>query len=68
MPLVDGLEAAEELSQRGIPVVLISGLAESNHLVLEREPIAVRLTKPIQSEEIQKAIQIALTTRPKPPQ
>jgi CheY-like chemotaxis protein len=64
MPLLDGLEAAEELSKRGIPVVLISGLAESNHLVLEREPIAVRLTKPIQSAEVQDAIQIALATRP----
>jgi CheY-like chemotaxis protein len=64
MPLLDGLEAAEELSRRGIPVVLISGLAESDNLVVELEPIAVRLSKPAKSEDIQQAIRTALATRP----
>ena len=63
MPLLDGLETAEVLQQRGIPVVLISGLAESSHLVVDLEPIATRLFKPVKSEELQKAIQVALATK-----
>jgi response regulator NasT len=63
MPILDGLEAAEELSHLGIPVVLISGLPESDQLVMEREPVAVRLTKPVNSEKINAAIQTALATR-----
>jgi CheY-like chemotaxis protein len=64
MPIVDGLEAAEEISQKGIPVVLISGMPDSEHLVLEQEPITVRLSKPVTSEALQGAIQSALDSGP----
>ena len=61
--LVDGLEAAEEFHELGIPVVLISGLPESKELVLEEEPIAARLMKPARPEAIQQAIEKALATK-----
>ena len=60
MPLVDGLEAAEEFARRQVPVVLISGLPDTRHMVLEKEPVAVRLSKPVTSEAIKAAIETAL--------
>lgn len=63
MPIIDGLEAAEELQEMGVPVVLISGLPESKELVLEEEPVAARLMKPARPEAIQQAIEQALQSR-----
>jgi len=59
MPVVDGLEAAEKLADQGIPVILISGYADAEELVLEREPIAARLSKPASAEAIRSAIETA---------
>lgn len=67
MPLLDGLEAAEELSRRGIPVVLISGLPDADHIVLNVEPIAVKLAKPVRSQDLQAAIQKAHATKARHP-
>src|SRR5687768_17490426 len=64
MPIVDGLEAAEEMAHEGIPVVLISGLPDLDHLVMDQEPIAVRLTKPVSATAIKDAIDLALASRP----
>jgi response regulator NasT len=63
MPVVDGLEAAEVIAERGIPVVLISGLPDLEHMVVEKEPIAVRLKKPATAEALNDAIQLALASR-----
>lgn len=63
MPVVDGLEAAEELQEWGVPVVLISGLPETKELVLEEEPIAARLMKPARPEAIKQAIEKALASK-----
>ena len=63
MPEMDGLAAAEEIAHRGIPVVLISGHPDVEHVVLEHEPIAARITKPASVETLQAAIQQALSQR-----
>src|SRR6188474_1500400 len=46
MPGMDGLAAAEELADKGIPVILISGHSDAEHVVLEHEPVVVRVSKP----------------------
>jgi CheY-like chemotaxis protein len=61
MPIVDGLEAAEEVSKKGIPVVLVSGLSELQDVVADQEPIVARLPKPFTSQDLQCAIDAALT-------
>ncbi|MGC4016734.1 MAG: response regulator [Luteolibacter sp.] len=45
MPVMDGLEAAEECATLGLPVILLSGHAEIEQMNLEQEPVAVRLLK-----------------------
>lgn len=60
MPEVDGLEAAEQISEWGIPVVLISGMPDAANLVLDLEPIVYRLAKPVTSIAINRAIREAL--------
>jgi two-component system, response regulator PdtaR len=56
MPIMDGLATAEHLTKCGVPVILISGHPDAQHVVLEHEPIAARLTKPFTIEELQQAI------------
>jgi CheY-like chemotaxis protein len=60
MPVMDGLAAAEHIEKRGIPVILVSGHADAEHVVLEHEPIVTRLTKPITLKALQESIRLAL--------
>jgi two-component system, response regulator PdtaR len=60
MPVMDGLAAAEHIEQRGIPVILVSGHADAEHVVLEHEPVVTRLTKPITLKALQDSIRLAL--------
>ena len=63
MPVIDGLEAAEEIAERGIPVVLISGHPDVREVQLEHEPVVTRIVKPATLESFRKAIAEALATR-----
>lgn len=63
MPVVDGLAAAEAVSQRGIPVILVSGHPDARQVVVEQEPVVARIAKPASIEELQRAIEKALSTR-----
>jgi CheY-like chemotaxis protein len=63
MPVIDGLQAAEALAEKGIPVVLISGHPDVKEVVLEHEPVVTRIVKPATIEGFRKAIAEALATR-----
>ena len=63
MPVMDGLAAAEQLSAKGIPVVLVSGHPDAESVVLEYEPVITRITKPATPERLQQAIAQALSSR-----
>ncbi len=62
MPVMDGLAAAHELSQYGIPVILVSGHPDAEHVVLEHEPVVATVAKPASLESLQKAIERALVS------
>jgi response regulator NasT len=62
MPTIDGLEAAKRLADNGLrrPVVIVTGLADP--AIIERSiatGVSAYLTKPIDSLELQAAIQLA---------
>jgi CheY-like chemotaxis protein len=59
MPVMDGLEAAEEVSKKGIPVILISGHPEATRIRVEHEPVIARLMKPPSLESLRTAIERA---------
>ena len=61
MPEVDGLEAADQIAAWGIPVVLVSGMPDVKNLVVEVEPIASCLAKPVTGAAISEAISAALS-------
>ena len=63
MPIVDGLAAAEAISERGIPVILVSGHPDARQVVVEVEPVIARITKPASVEEIKRAIETALASK-----
>jgi two-component system, response regulator PdtaR len=63
MPVVDGLAAAEIVSERGIPVILVSGHPDARQVVVEREPVVARITKPATVDALQRAIQQAMASR-----
>jgi CheY-like chemotaxis protein len=63
MPVMDGLTAAEELTDRGIPVVIVSGHPDARELVLENEPVVTRILKPATLETLQGAIEEALSDK-----
>jgi response regulator NasT len=63
MPVVDGLTAAEEISEKGIPVVLVSGHPDVKEVVVEHEPVVARIVKPATLESFRSAIEHALSTR-----
>jgi CheY-like chemotaxis protein len=63
MPVIDGLAAAEIISEKGIPVILVSGHPDARQVVLEKEPVVARITKPAKTEELQRAIQVALNSK-----
>jgi CheY-like chemotaxis protein len=60
MPGVDGLEAAETLAKRGIPVILLSGHPDVEHVNIEYEPVAGRLRKPATAATLEAAIRRAM--------
>jgi response regulator NasT len=62
MPVMDGLAAAQELAGKGIPVILLSGHPDADEVVLEHEPVALRLSKPATLESLQSAIEQALVS------
>jgi response regulator NasT len=64
MPVMDGLATAQELAERGIPVVLISGHPDARHVVVEAEPVVACLLKPASAEELDRAIRSACVQRP----
>ena len=63
MPVMDGLTAAEELAERGIPAVLVSGHPDIEEVVLEHEPVVTRIMKPATVDKLRDAIRIALLRR-----
>jgi DNA-binding NtrC family response regulator len=60
MPVMDGLTAAEELAERGIPAVLVSGHPDVQEVVLEHEPVVTRVMKPATIDKLRDAIRVAL--------
>jgi response regulator NasT len=63
MPVVDGLAAAEIVSEKGIPVILVSGHPDASKVVVENEPVVARIVKPASIETLQRAIKQALASR-----
>jgi DNA-binding NtrC family response regulator len=63
MPIVDGPTAAEEISEKGIPVIIVSGHPDVKEIVLEHEPVVTRIVKPATLESLRRAISEALATR-----
>jgi CheY-like chemotaxis protein len=64
MPVVDGLTVAEEISKKKIPVILVSGHPDVEEIVVEQEPIATRMVKPVTIGGLQRAIELAVTGQP----
>jgi two-component system, response regulator PdtaR len=60
MPIVDGLAVAEEVSKSKIPVILVSGHPDVEEIVVEREPIATRMLKPVTIGSLKQAIEQAV--------
>jgi two-component system, response regulator PdtaR len=63
MPVIDGLAAAEVVSERGIPVILVSGHPDARQVVVENEPVVARIVKPASIEELQRAIKQAMSSK-----
>jgi DNA-binding NtrC family response regulator len=59
-PLMDGLAAAQELAEWGIPVILVSGHPDAEEVVVEHEPVVWRIAKPASLASLQIAIERAL--------
>lgn len=60
MPVMDGLAAAQELSEKGIPVILVSGHPDAEEIILEHEPVVTCVLKPASLDSLQSAIEQAL--------
>ena len=56
LPVMDGLAAAELIADRGIPVVLVSGHPDAREIVVDYEPVAMLIRKPVTVDEVQAAI------------
>jgi CheY-like chemotaxis protein len=60
MPVLDGLEAAEEITRKlNVPIILLSGHFDAKQLVLEHEPVTVAMQKPVSAESLRQAIERA---------
>lgn len=57
MPRMDGLAAAEVLSSKGIPVILVSGHPDVAHVVPAHEPIVACVAKPVSVASLRGAIE-----------
>jgi CheY-like chemotaxis protein len=64
MPCLDGLAVAQELAPKGIPVILISGHPDADHVVIEAEPVFACLPKPTSLDVLQKTIDDAAACLP----
>ena len=60
MPVMDGLAAAQELADKDIPVILVSGHDDADMLVLDHEPVVAIVSKPVSLASLQIAIEQAL--------
>ncbi len=60
MPVMDGLATAEALQARHVPIILISGHADLKHVVTDKEPISISLTKPVSLDQLEAAIAAAV--------
>jgi CheY-like chemotaxis protein len=60
MPIMDGLATAEFMSHKGIPVILVSGHADADELVVEHEPVVACVRKPASLQALRQAIDVAL--------
>lgn len=56
LPVMDGLAAAELIAARGIPVVLVSGHPDARQIVVDYEPVAMLIRKPVTLAEVEAAI------------
>jgi response regulator NasT len=63
MPVMDGLAVAEGLQARNLPVILLSGHPDLQHVVTEKEPISASLQKPVTLEQLESAIALAVAHR-----
>ena len=63
MPVMDGLEAAEQIAATGIPVILISGHPDAEAVVVENEPLVSVIRKPPTVESLETAIAAAAGSR-----
>ena len=63
MPIVDGMAAAEIVSERGIPVILVSGHPDARRVVVENEPVFARITKPATVDQLQRVIKKAIDSK-----
>jgi CheY-like chemotaxis protein len=57
---MDGLAAADEIhARRPVPIILLSGHPDAQHIVVENEPITTCLLKPVSLESLASAIREA---------
>jgi two-component system, response regulator PdtaR len=61
MPVMDGLAAADEIHRRKpVPIILLSGHPDAQHIVVENEPITTCLLKPVTMDKLRQGILQAL--------
>lgn len=63
LPVMDGLAAAELIAARGIPVVLVSGHPDAREIMIDHEPVAMLIRKPVTVDELRAAIDQVLCGR-----
>lgn len=61
LPEVDGLEAADQISEWGISVDLIGGMPDVENIVLKMEPVVTWLYKPTSLAALNNAIDQGLS-------
>ncbi|MEX0713145.1 MAG: response regulator [Pirellulales bacterium] len=61
MPVLDGLAAAEEIcAAEHLPIILVSGHPDFDHVVRRHEPFAAFLSKPVTLQRLRQAVQDAM--------
>jgi response regulator NasT len=67
MPGLDGLAAAEQIVQRHmLPIILLSGHEDVEKVVLEHEPVTLKLRKPVTLDTLADAIERAMQRKAAP--
>jgi CheY-like chemotaxis protein len=60
MPVLDGLEAAEQIAAKEpVPIILLSGHSDTKNVVTEKEPVTLTLRKPVTADSLQAGIELA---------